>query len=273
MSKSWFNGQQQDVVPVGDRGFQYGDGIFTTIRIRQGQCQLLADHLQRLRDGASYFKLPFDDWPLLAEEIQSIASQACAAEAVLKVVLSRGPGGRGYSSEGCVETHRTLTLTEAPGHYASWRHDGIDLGISGLGMGLNPSLAGMKHLNRLEQVLARQEIDEQDWQDAVMLDIDGYVVECNVANVFWRYDQVIHTPSLSLAGVDGIIRQQILSWCEQRQYQVEIERFPLDHLMMADEVWICNSLMGVVPVNSVDGQRFVSQEFSNRLQQHWESLG
>ena len=264
MSSSWLNGQPTDSVAVSDRGLNYGDGVFTTIKVTAGRCEYLEAHFRRLRHSAEYLKLPGVDWPRLANEITTAINGI--GDGVLKVMLTRAGGGRGYSCQGSRHTQRLLMLSTMPGHYRQWRSDGIDLGVCSLGLGLNPATAGIKHLNRLEQVLARQEIDEQGWQEGLLLDIDGCVVECNVANIFWRYDNQVFTPALHLAGVDGIMRQRVLTMLEQQQIEVEVERLPLDHLMMADEVWICNSLMGLVPVNRIGEQRFASREMSDKLQ-------
>ncbi|MEQ4939792.1 aminodeoxychorismate lyase, partial [Proteus terrae] len=160
------NGVEQDTLAANDRAAQFGDGCFTTARIQQGQVALLDAHLQRLQTTCEKLQIPFHDWLTLSEEMQRLARPH--AQGVLKVILTRGVGGRGYSTAGCVSPTRILSVSPFPAHYARWREEGITLTQSPVPLGRNPWLAGLKHLNRLEQVLIRSHLEQTDADEALV---------------------------------------------------------------------------------------------------------
>lgn len=251
---SWLNGQVCDQISCFDRGLSYGDGHFTTIKIANGQCCLLLQHLSRLSDANERLSMPEMD--LLALQAQLIDIAKAKQHGVIKVLITRGQGPRGYSSKDCKSANILVSVSDFPNAYASLANDGISLGISTVTLGINPLTAGLKHLNRLEQVLIKQEIDAQRWFDAVVLDCQGFVVETNMANLFWVTDSTIYTPNLSVAGVCGVMRARIFELLEATDYRVEIVRADITHLMAADEIFCCNSLMEVVPVIKIAQQIF-----------------
>ena len=169
------NGVEQDTLAANDRAVQFGDGCFTTARIQHGQVALLDAHLQRLQTTCEKLRIPFDDWLTLSDEMQRLARPH--AQGVLKVVLTRGVGGRGYSTAGCTSPTRILSVSSLPAHYARWREEGITLTRSPVTLGRNPWLAGLKHLNRLEQVLIRSHLEQTDADEALVLDSDGGLTE------------------------------------------------------------------------------------------------
>ncbi|MDU7188227.1 MAG: aminodeoxychorismate lyase, partial [Klebsiella sp.] len=145
------NGAESETLAVNDRSVQFGDGCFTTARIVRGRVQLLSAHLARLQKACEQLFIPYDDWALLAQEMAHLAQPH--QDGVLKVIITRGAGGRGYSAAGCVNPVRILSVSPWPEHYLRWREEGISVTLSPVRLGRNPSLAGLKHLNRLEQVL------------------------------------------------------------------------------------------------------------------------
>ena len=165
------NGAESETLAVNDRGVQFGDGCFTTARILRGQVQLLSAHLVRLQTTCEKLFIPYDDWALLAQEMARLAQPH--QDGVLKVIITRGAGGRGYSAAGCVNPTRILSVSPRPAHYLRWREEGISLSLSPVRLGRNPSLAGLKHLNRLEQVLIRSHLEQTDADEALVLDSDG----------------------------------------------------------------------------------------------------
>ncbi|NRA54041.1 MAG: aminodeoxychorismate lyase [Gammaproteobacteria bacterium] len=255
---TWINGQAGNQVAVTDRGLNYGDGIFTTILVTQGQCQDLVAHLARLQQGLKLLNIATVDYVALAAQLTEIAK--AQAMAVIKVLISRGQGTRGYSCVGCDTPLVVVTTSDYPAHYHTLRQQGISLGVSTIALGLNPLLAGIKHLNRLEQVLVRQQIDDSDYQDAVVLDCQGFIVETGIANIFWVKDNVVYSPSLELAGVKGIMRAKVITWLTEAGYQVDTDRYRLSSIMSADEVFITNCLMTVVRVNNIEQTHFDQRE-------------
>lgn len=240
------NGTEQQTLPATDRATQFGDGCFTTARIIDGQIQFLPAHLQRLQHACERLFIPFTDGAVLEQEIKTLA--AAKADGVVKVIISRGAGGRGYSTANCNAPTRMLSVSARPAHYARWQQEGITLALSPVRLGRNPLLAGLKHLNRLEQVLIRTSLEQTDADEALVLDSDGWLTECCAANLFWRQGSDVFTPRLDQAGVDGIMRQYCLRQLATSGFNVVEVNAQHDVLRHADEVLICNALMPVIPV-------------------------
>ncbi|WP_241645223.1 aminodeoxychorismate lyase [Rosenbergiella metrosideri] len=233
-----------------DRGLQFGDGCFTTAQVVAGQVRHLAHHLARLARDSQRLGIAFDAWHELTQEITALASQSDLG--VLKILLTRGSGGRGYSAEGCTATQRILTLAPYPSHYAAWQQHGVSLITSPIALGMNPYLAGIKHLNRLEQVLIKQHLDRQAAQEALVLDSQGNVVECCAANILWRKGRQLYTPALTHSGVEGIMKGLVIEALQAEGYHCSHVRQAPTALEQADEVIICNALMPVLPVIRID---------------------
>lgn len=251
------NGREQSMLAASDRAIQFGDGCFTTARILAGKVQLLSAHLRRLQVACEKLMLPFTHWSQLEEEMVQLAQGH--AQAVLKVVLTRGSGGRGYSTAACDAPTRMLSVSAYPAHYARWRQEGITLTLSPVRLGRNPHLAGIKHLNRLEQVLIRTHLEQTKADDALVLDSDGWLTECCAANLFWRKGDTVFTPRLDQAGVAGVMRAHCIAQLAPSAFRVvEVNATP-DALNDADEVLICNALMPVIPVRACGEQRWTSR--------------
>lgn len=263
MSKTWVNGVNTNKVTTTDRGFSYGDGIFTTIKVTGGQCQLMTQHLVRLQQGISALSIAQIDFKDLLDDLTAIASELC--DGVIKVVITRGEGTRGYSSVGCDRPTLVISTSALPSHYKQWQQEGVALGVSTIALGLNPLTAGLKHLNRLEQVLVKQQIDENKWTDAVVLDCQACVIETSMANLFWRQGDVVYTPNLDFSGVKGLMRHQIISILKDNEVKVVEDRFKLSSIMNADEVFMSNCLMGIVPIVKIESTKFAIGECFNDL--------
>ncbi|MDW2642025.1 aminodeoxychorismate lyase [Citrobacter sp. HN-141] len=257
------NGREQDMLAASDRATQFGDGCFTTARITDGKICFFAAHLQRLQDACQTLFIPFDKWSELQAEMEKLA--AGHARGVLKVIISRGSGGRGYSGASCHEPTRILSVSVYPAHYDSWRKQGIVLALSPVRLGRNPLLAGLKHLNRLEQVLIRSHLEQTDADEALVLDSEGWVTECCAANLFWRKDDVVYTPRLDQAGVNGIMRQFCIRMLAQSPFRVVEVYAGLEEVMQAEEIVVCNALMPVLPVRTCDDRPLSSRLLFNFL--------
>ncbi|MDC9597863.1 aminodeoxychorismate lyase [Xenorhabdus anantnagensis] len=245
----WINGNQCDHLPVNDRAVQFGDGCFTTIRVEQGLPALLPLHIKRLQKGVEKLFMPALDWFQLETHIKQVV-KGCES-GVLKVILSRGTGGRGYSFDDTIKPTQILSLSSYPERYIAQRQKGASLVLSPIPMGINPYLAGIKHLNRLEQVLIKQFIEQSKADEALVLDSDGLLIECCTANIFWRKGKSVYTPDISQCGVEGVMRQKIIELLAESDYNLLcVMRYP-EALAHADEVLICNSLMPVVPVDQI----------------------
>lgn len=247
----WVNGKICNQIDVTDRAVSFGDGCFTTIHGVNQQAQMLENHIARLISDSRRLKLPQPDWQALTAHIEAICREQTDDEFVVKVIISRGTGGRGYSSKGFNQPTVITVISAFPQHYPPLQQTGAQLILSSIPLSRNPLLAGMKHLNRLEQVLIRQEIDEAQADEAIVLDTNGIMVECCSANFFWRVKNRVYTPALSHSGVNGLMRQKIMALLSGSQYYLEeVERFPAI-LAQCHEVVICNSLMPILPVAAI----------------------
>ncbi|WP_241623070.1 aminodeoxychorismate lyase [Rosenbergiella australiborealis] len=233
-----------------DRGLQFGDGCFTTAQVKNGQVCHLALHLTRLQRDSQRLGIHFELWSLLRQEIETFVKNTDSG--VVKIILTRGVGGRGYSSLGCNATQRILSLAPYPSHYRDWQQQGVSLVTSPVNLGMNPNLAGIKHLNRLEQVLIKQHLDAEHGQEALVLDYQKNIVECCAANIIWRRGNRLYTPALVNAGVEGIMKGLVIEALHTAGYHCSEVTQPREVLEHADEVIICNALMPVLPVTRID---------------------
>ena len=257
------NGCEQNMLLASDRATQFGDGCFTTACIIDGEIPLFAAHLERLQDACQKLLISFEDWSELQNEMKMLAKRH--VRGVLKVIISRGTGGRGYSGKSCHSATRILSVSAWPVHYDRWRQDGIVLALSPVRLGRNPLLAGLKHLNRLEQVLIRSHLEQTDADEALVLDSDGWLTECCAANLFWRQGRDVFTPRLDYAGVNGIMRQRCIAQLAPSTFRVvEVTARP-ETLREADEVLICNALMPLVPVRRWEETTWSSRELYHFL--------
>ncbi len=255
--------EPQVTVEIRDRGLAYGDGVFSTVAVKAGVPLLWQLHGQRLARSLARLGIVCPD--LLALE-QQLLSYADGRTGVLKLVLTRGEGGRGYSTQGVGLPHLLLAFFDQPVHLPNWRQHGVQLQLATLKLGIQPALAGIKTLNRLEQVLGKQEIDQLGCDEAVFCDSDGMLVECNAANLFWRCGADWYTPDLSGSGVDGVMRQHLLVLMAQQGLDLNICRQPATALDGADEIFISNTLIGVVPACAYRGRALHPSETTRQLQ-------
>lgn len=267
------NGIETDQISVLDRGFQYGDGLFETILITGGLPQFWNEHINRLAAGCERLNLPCPNRSVLQEEALSLCKDG--KEAVLKIIISRGSGGRGYAITGDMEITRVLALFPLPEYSQECWRKGVTVRVCDTRLGTNPALAGIKHLNRLEQVLARSEWDNPEIREGLMLDRENNVIEGTMTNLFYVKDNEILTPSLSLCGVKGIIRDQIIILAKQEGISVKEKQISLESLYSADEIFLTNSVIRIWPVHKLENREFrigaVSLRLMERLKK--ESMG
>lgn len=242
----------QSLIPSNDRIALYGDGCFTTIAISNTKAELLDLHLARLQRDCLRLYIEFQLWSELQKAIIDLAMSI--ESAVIKVVVSRGQGGRGYSPANCINPTAYVSLSEIPAHYTNWRENGISMSVSSVKLAIQPLLAGVKHLNRLEQVYIKHELDQFDYEDMLVCDTDGHVVESSAGNVFWRKKANWFTPKLNKCGVEGVMRNQVIELFANRNIKLEQRHSYIGELFECDELLITNSLMGVVPVNRLEIQ-------------------
>lgn len=228
-----------------DRSFQYGDGLFTTVRVKDGKAMLWDLHLERLVLGARRLLINEFDTNELTRKVQQSIS---APDQVIKVLISRGQAGRGYSPQG-IESPCCYISTAALPDYSNWQQQGIRLGVAQFKLAQQPALAGLKHNNRLEQVLIKAELAQSGFDEVVVQDQSGAVIEVSAANLMFCKEGQWFTPQLDQAGVCGVMRQHLMA-----HLLITEGNFGLVDLQQADALLICNALMGVVPVKEFAGQ-------------------
>lgn len=259
------NGERKELIEVTDRALQYGDGLFETIAVKDGKAQFLDRHLQRLAVGCSRLLIPFPNIQLLESEVAALAANA--DRAVVKIIITRGTGGRGYRQPDLIQPTRIVSLHPYPDYPVSFKEQGVVTRFCVTRLGLNPALAGVKHLNRLEQVLARAEWNDPAIQEGIMLDINDCVIEGTMTNLFFVKDNALYTAMLDKAGVAGIIRGIILEQCADHGMKVFERKISKDELLSAEEVFVCNSVIGIWPVRQIEQHNFLIGPKTQQLQQ------
>lgn len=240
------------MLSAADRGLHYGDGIFETIAVHEGRPLLWDRHTRRLQSGCARLGIACPGIPILAEEADRLCRDA--GRAVLKIMVTRGSGGRGYTPPDSQQPVRILSVHEWPAHPATHSRDGIDAPWCGIRLARQPALAGIKHLNRLEQVLARSELASAGAPEGVMLDTGGLVIEGTMSNLFAVRGGELWTPDLSSCGVEGVVRAEVLARAGELSLQPVIRALAPDDLLSADEAFLTNSIIGIWPLKSVGGR-------------------
>ena len=242
------NGEPAHHLPVDDRAIAYGDGCFTTIAKVAGHIQLVDEHIQRLKRACLVLDLPFSDWSSLRRQIVQIGESS--TDIVIKVIISRGSGGRGYSTQGATQPVTILSLHAMPTHYSAWKVGGIRLNLSSIKLAKQPVWQGTKQLNRLEQVLIKQR-SRPSADDELVCDVDDMIIETSAANIFWRVEKQWFTADIDYSGVCGVMRNRIVDILSQNNMPVQVLRAHYSILNYATDIFICNSLMGLVPVREI----------------------
>ena len=230
-------------IPVDDRGLQYGDGLFETIAVRDGRPCLWDRHSARLRDGCRRLGLGQPDPNQLLHAAQSLLNGR--RQAVLKILVTRGSGGRGYRPPGNGRSRQILQVSPWPEWPAAWHDHGVRVRYCDTPLADSPAVAGLKHLGRLEQVLARAEWDDPDIGEGLMLDAAGSVIEATQSNVFAESDGQLVTPPLTRAGVAGVVRGLVMDLALQTDKPVMVRPLAPTELTRMDSLYLTNSLIGV----------------------------
>lgn len=257
------NGETAETIEASDRALQYGDGVFETIAIRGGRPQLWQSHMERLLLGCNRLGIPVPDVKQLASECEQLCKECDSA--VLKIIISRGSGGRGYRPPRPANPRRIVMRHPWPDYSSAAQ--GITLRLCETPVSCNRALAGIKHLNRLDQVMARAEWDDEHIAEGVMADAGGNLVEGTMSNLFAVKGDVLLTPDLAECGVAGVMRQQIFSLAEQMAIPCEFSRITPDSLAQMDEVFVSNSIIGIWSVKRFESAVFGDNPVTRRIQE------
>lgn len=247
------NGRPGSALSLRDRGLAYGDGLFETIRVSRGKATLLDAHMRRLGHGATVLRIA-----LMLDAIRAELESAAAelGSGLLKLIITRGESGRGYAMPEQAEPNRILYFSPLPDYPASNAQEGISLYPCATRLGCQPLLAGIKHLNRLEQVLARSEWQDTTYAEGLVRDLQGRPVEGTMSNLFLRLRGQWITPALDQCGVRGVMREYLMEQLATAGEVVTERDIHFSELLESDEVFCCNSVFGVWPVVSLDTHRW-----------------
>lgn len=245
------DGDDAGLVPASDRGLAYGDGLFETVALIDGVARHWDRHLARLSQGAKRLGMEAPEPACWAGDIDRLTLTHGSARAVLKLMLTRGSGGRGYAPPPDARPRRISQLLPWPQWPLSWATEGLRLSLCATRLAQNPVLAGLKHLNRLEQVLAAREVVMHGTDDGFMLSMDGRLIETTRANVFLVFGNQLVTPRLTDCGISGVMRDVLMDHLPNAGLQLQEGDIELEDLARCDEIFLTNALIGVWPVAAI----------------------
>jgi len=261
------NGCADGAISPMDRGLAYGDGLFESIRFVGERAPLWQRHMQRLAEGCRRLQLPEPDTELLWREAYEVSRDF--PQSVVRITLTRGVGERGYAPPSAPSPTRMVAAFAPPPVDEDGYLFGVHARVCELRLARQPRLAGIKHLNRLEQVLARAEWADPSIAEGLLCDEEGSVISATMANIFAVIGGALCTPALDCCGIAGVARAEVLAQFPQTR----IEAISLDALRQANEIFFSSSVRGIMPVKSLDNCAYAPGEITRVLQQHWRELG
>ena len=265
------NGRAARSVSLLDRGLHYGDGLFETIACIAGRARFLDRHLKRLADGCARLAMPPLDAAGLRREVEKLA--AGAARSVIKLLVTRGAAvSRGYGLTGREQPTRVALRYRWPADDPALARDGVRVRIASLQLGENPALAGIKHCNRLEQVLARAEWTDTGITESLLFSSSGALISGTMTNVFLVHDSRLLTPRVDRCGVAGVMRAVVLDLAARAGIAAEECVLEAHHLAQAHEVFLTSALKGIRPVRELDGRVLAPGPVTRALQAHLAPL-
>ncbi len=264
------NGERLESGVIDDRGFAYGDGLFETLLVSHGKVPLLEYHIHRLRLGCQVFRIPDSVVPDVEKQILKMAEYAPIGVWVVKVIVTRGQGGRGYQF---VQTQMTpniwCSMSEYTAPSTELKREGIEVNVCDYRLSHNPRLAGIKHLNRLDQVFCAMELDGRF--EALVCDQRGYLVEGVKSNVLLFGEKGVLSPEISVAGVRGVGLAYLCAGHRETGVEIQSVKVHLDDLPNFSGLAFVNSVFGVVPVSSLRGRSLEISTSCRKLQLYLDS--
>ncbi|MBC7697103.1 MAG: aminodeoxychorismate lyase [Bacteroidia bacterium] len=257
------NGYFNQAISPFDRGFAYGDGIFRTLKMANGLPKHWPQHYQKLVADCAVIGIVCPSAELLMNDLQQLFT--IDEIAVAKIMITRGESEQGYAPP-AITTPMRVIVKSAMRQYAETNYtEGVHLHVCETRLGVQAKLAGIKHLNRLENVMARMEWKDDTYFDGLMLNQQNDVIECTMSNIFARFNDKLLTPDLSQCGVAGITRQGIIGLAAALNISIETAQLPLNRLVEADEIIVCNSLYGAFQVHSILNTSWKPQTLAKKI--------
>ena len=268
------NGEPGNTISIRDRGLLYGDGVFRTLRLSQGKALHWPLHYLKLQHDCAKLGISCPDETLLCAELDQILAQH--PDGVAKLIVTRGEGARGYAPSANAIPTRIWDFSPMPDYPPEWAMQGVKVHVCNLRLSAQPRLACVKHLNRLENVLAAAELEHVQLHDkeiveGVLQDASGCLIEGVRSNLFLVSQGQLHTPDLSRCGVAGIQRGRVLAWALQHGIALHIRDISVEEALLADEIFIVNSIIGLWPVRELNQRHWnhfpVAMQIRHALEQ------
>lgn len=244
------NGVSGNLISIRDRGLLYGDGVFRTLRASHGQALHWPLHYQKLHHDCRALSIACPELAMLSEELHGLLQHH--PDGAVKLIVTRGQGRRGYAPPDRAMPTHLWDIAPLPVYPSSNAIQGIKARLCELRLSEQPRLAGIKHLNRLENVLAAAEWDDAQIAEGILLDGAGRVIEGTRSNVFCVVQGKLATPDLSRCGVAGVQRERVIAWAMQQGFGVQVRDVGLDELLQADEAFVVNSMIGLWPLRELE---------------------
>jgi 4-amino-4-deoxychorismate lyase len=257
------NGEAGGTLDPLDRGVSYGDGVFRTLLVRDGRAVCWERHYAKLRADCAAIALPCPPSDVLFVELAEAAAGMHVAAG--KIIVTRGPGPRGYAPPAHPAATRVVSASPLFTHPTAFRDEGVVVRRCRLRLGIQPRLAGIKHLNRLESVLARMEWSDPVVAEGLLLDVDDHVIEGITTNLFLVHESVLHTPDLSRCGVSGVTRERIIEAALRERVPVRVASMTWQEVLRAEEVILVNSLIGAWQIRSLESRRWTCGTWTLRF--------
>ena len=250
------NGKLTNKINIEDRAIQYGDGVFETIAVKEKLLEFWKEHYQRLNKGCKILKIKCPKELFLRKEINKFIKKTKKKKFVLKIIISRGIGGRGYNPPRNSKPTRILGIYDWPNYPEINFTKGIIMDVCKTRISSQPFLSQIKHLNRLEQIIARSEWQSKTISESIMLDFNDNVIEGTMSNIFGVKKNIFYTPNIKFSGIEGIMRGVILKLLKKNKKKYMIKKIMLKELLKFDEVFVCNSIFGIWPVIKISKKKF-----------------
>lgn len=241
-------------VPADDRGFNYGDGVFRTFAMLGGRPQRWARHYAKLSADCRALQIAPPSAADLLRDLETVAAEI--PDCALRITVTRGSGGRGYAVPQRPQSRRVVAASPLPEYPRQWAEQGVTVRLCSLRLSAQPRLAGIKHLNRLENVLARAEWNDPAIAEGLLLDAAGHVIEGTRCNLFIVENGALRTPDLAACGVSGVTREWVIEAAGRNGMACSTEPITLERLERASEILLVNSLIGVWPVARLEDRRW-----------------
>lgn len=267
------NGKPGNLISIRDRGLLYGDGVFRTFVASHGKAHQWPLHFLKLQHDCTALDIACPDVALLSAELNGLLAQH--PDGVLKLIVTRGQGTRGYAPPAGAGATHLWDVSPLPDYPADWAIQGIRARVCQLRLCHQPRLAGIKHLNRLENVLAAAEWSDSRLPDSrppepgvaegLLLDTAGNVIEGTRSNLFLVSNGMLITPDLSRCGVAGVQRDRVMAWAAEHHMPLQVRHIGLDEVLRADELFVVNSIIGLWPISELEQHRWSGFSIASQI--------